>query len=126
MTIEGDEIVLKAKPSLGVSMAVHELTSNAAKYGSLSNARGRLSVAWKVVGDVGKRALKIDWIESNGPPVVEPTRQGFGAKLIERSLVHELDAKVTRTFKPSGFRCEIEIPLTTEVGYVGRPGGDKR
>ena len=62
--------------------------------------------------------LNLEWRETNGPVVVPPTRRGFGTSLIERALAYELDAKVTRSFDPSGVVCQFVIPLTAEVGQV--------
>ena len=98
-------------------MAVHELASNAAKYGALSTTAGRLAVKWKVArGSAGERALTLVWTEAEGPPVRPPARRGFGTTLIERALTHELDAEVRREFLPAGLRCTLAIPLTEEVG----------
>jgi two-component system CheB/CheR fusion protein len=99
-------------------MAIHELASNAAKYGPLSAVSGRLEVRWTITGGTDNEILALSWAESGGPAVKAPTRRGFGTTLIERALTHELDAEVRREFAVSGLRCTIEIPLTKEVGRV--------
>ena len=77
--IQGPRVQLLPEDVTTLSMSVHELTTNACKYGALSNSQGRVSVSW--VQPQGKDIVIIDWIERGGPPVVEPTRQGFGTKL---------------------------------------------
>lgn len=84
-------------------MALHELCTNAVKYGALSNEAGRISVGWSV----GER-LQIRWAESGGPPVARPTRRGFGSRMIERALASELDAKVRVDYRPEGLVVEID------------------
>jgi two-component system, chemotaxis family, CheB/CheR fusion protein len=100
-----------------LAMAIHELASNAAKYGALSKPTGVLSVTWQIeTEEVG--VLKFSWIESGGPPIAgAPSRRGFGTTLIERTLSHEFDATVKRNFLASGLKCSISIPLTPEVVY---------
>jgi len=125
VTCGGPDIVLTPRAGLALAMAIHELTTNAAKYGALSVATGRVSVAWSV--DTAEPAnLRLDWIESEGPRVAPPNRSGFGGMLIERSLVFELDGQVERTFAPQGMRCVIQLPLNGEVGHVDGLGAAAR
>ncbi len=124
VTIGGEKVTLTPRACLSLAMAVHELTTNAVKYGALSVAKGRLSVTWDHIGGVGHTVLRIVWAESRGPAVQAPTRRGFGTALIERALSHELDAVVSREFLPAGLRCAIEMPLTNETGYLGAHDGD--
>jgi two-component system CheB/CheR fusion protein len=99
-------------------MAIHELASNAAKYGALSMPAGVLSVSWQIEnGSSG--LLNFGWIETGGPPIMgQPSRRGFGTTLIERTLALEFDATVKREFLLSGLKCSIAMPLTPEVIYV--------
>ncbi len=122
--IEGRGVSLTPKAGLALAMAVHELASNAAKYGSLSTASGRLAVTWAVEPMADHSVLKLHWIETGGPEVREPTRRGFGSSLIEKGLVLELDAEVTQAFLPEGLRCTITLPLTGDVNPV-RTEGEK-
>ncbi len=115
MHIDGPEIILSPRAGLVLAMAIHELATNAAKYGALSTRDGHLSVIWDVEGAQGARTLKLDWTETDGPPVVPPKRLGFGSSFIERALNYEFDAAVTRTFAPTGLRCVMELPFTEEV-----------
>ena len=119
IVVTGRDIALTPKAGLPLAMAVHELASNAAKYGALSAPAGRLEVRWQVTGGgAGERALTLTWMEAGGPPVQLPPRRGFGTTLIERTLAHELDADVRREFLETGLRCTLAIPLTEEVGRM--------
>jgi two-component sensor histidine kinase len=93
-----------------LSMTLHELATNAAKYGALSTRDGRLSISARIEAANQPRLL-IEWLETNGPVVLDPTHQGFGTKLIEEGIAYETDGVATLEFPPSGVRCEIDIPL---------------
>lgn len=118
VTMSGDDIVLTSRASLSMALAFHELATNSVKYGALSTKEGRLDVTWRVTGTPTVPQLKILWLETDGPPVVPPTRRGYGTKLIEISLVRGLGAKVNREFLESGVRCEISMPLTGDIGRI--------
>ena len=118
LVVSGPDIALTPKAGLALAMALHELASNAAKYGALSTGAGRLMVEWKTADSAGGQVLTLAWTETGGPAVSPPTRRGFGTTLIERSLAHELDAEVTREFLAGGLRCTVVIPLTHEVGLL--------
>ena len=106
-SIEGPDFRLRPKSAVALSMAMHELGTNAAKYGALSAAAGRVDVAWRVDGT----QFHFGWRESGGPPVKPPTRRGFGSRLIERGLAAELRGKVKIEYRPEGVVCSIEAPL---------------
>ncbi|CAH2603032.1 PAS domain S-box protein [Rhodovastum atsumiense] len=120
ITLAGPDIGLTPKAGLAVALAVHELATNAAKYGALSLASGHLAVIWKVEDDGDRPRLLLTWTEAGGPPVQPPAKRGFGTTLIERALTMGFDAVVRREFPESGLRCAIEIPLTEDVGKVRR------
>ena len=107
LRIEGPTVILTPKASLSLSLAVHELATNASKYGSLSKAGGRVTVVWHRVenGD-----LKLVWNERGGPPVEEPKRRGFGSRLIERALALDTAGHSSIRFEPAGVVCEITLP----------------
>lgn len=111
IVLNGDGLVLPPKLALSLAMAVHELASNAAKYGALSVPEGSLTVEWKMTGRHDDASFTLNWIEAGGPAVEEPTRRGFGTTLIEKVLTIEYGAQVTRAFLPSGLRCTIAVPL---------------
>lgn len=123
LRIEGPDLVLTPKAGLSMAMAIHELASNAAKYGSLSELNGQLAVRWAVTRDPGSR-LKLNWTEAGGPPVPGiPMRRGFGTTVIERSLSYELGADVNRSFAESGVVCIIDLPFTRDIGELRAPPG---
>jgi two-component sensor histidine kinase len=93
--------------ALSIAMALHELATNAAKYGALSNESGRITLAWRVDG----ATLRLEWREHGGPPVTAPTRRGFGTRLIERGLSAELGGEVRLAFEPDGVVCTMVAPL---------------
>jgi PAS domain S-box-containing protein len=107
----GPGVVLSARAALTLGMAIHELATNAAKYGALSNKKGKIDVSWSFVGN----SLHIAWIETGGPEVRLPTRSGFGRMLIERALASDLHGDVKLEFPPSGLRCMISIPIECNV-----------
>ena len=108
-TIEGDDVLLQSRHAVPVGMMFHELATNAVKYGALSVPSGRIKVSWTVDRDA--RSLYLQWAETGGPAVRTPTRRGFGSRLIERGLAHELGADVRLIFNPNGVRCSMRIPL---------------
>ncbi len=116
--LAGNDVSLNPKVGMALAMAIHELASNAAKYGALSNGTGHLSVTWAVEPHADVPVLTLNWNETGGPKVQPPTHRGFGTTLIERGLTHELDAEVRQTFPPEGMRCTIAIPMTNEIDVV--------
>jgi two-component sensor histidine kinase len=107
----GPDVQLDARTALALGMAVHELTTNAAKYGALANDSGHIAIEWRVTHTGTGDVLHVAWSEHDGPAVVAPERRGFGSRLIERSLAYELSAQVNLQFDPSGVRCTLDIPL---------------
>jgi two-component sensor histidine kinase len=111
-SVEGPDLVLLPEAARALGMVVHELATNAVKYGSLSTAEGRLAIRWRLAGQNDAAQLHIVWQESDGPTVAASTQQGFGTRLIRNLLRHELGGRVDLTLAPGGVRCEIEVPLT--------------
>jgi PAS domain S-box-containing protein len=110
-TLVGPEVNLTADLAIPLSMALHELTANAARHGALSVRKGCVAATWDVVPIDGRRALHLEWRECNGPPVELPTRHGFGLTLLERVLQTQCQAQVRLAFDPAGLQVEIELPL---------------
>ena len=110
VTLGGPRTFLTPVSALSLSLAVHELATNAAKYGSFSRPGGRVAVSWSI-GDKG--ILNLIWQELDGPPVELPTRLGFGSTLIERALAMETDGHAVIRYLPAGVRCEISLPSTS-------------
>jgi two-component sensor histidine kinase len=103
--ITGPPVHISPRSALAFAMAIHELCTNAAKYGALSTAVGQVSVSWKIEEVRGE--LEFLWVESGGPPVQPPTRKGFGSRLIETSLAAELGGEVHLAYRPGGVVCAI-------------------
>ena len=108
-TIAGPHIELNAKQSLSMALAAHELATNAAKYGALSVDTGRVSIAWTIGTDPGSndQRFRFVWREENGPLVTEPTRKGFGSKLINRVLAGDFNGAVSIEYPSSGVVCTL-------------------
>lgn len=104
-------IVLSPRIALALGMVLHELATNAAKYGSLSTPAGRIELSWTLDGTAASPVLRIHWRESGGPAVAEPTRRGFGTRFIERSIVRELGGAIDLRFESAGVQCRFELPL---------------
>lgn len=111
LTLDGPDVWLSPKTTLALAMALHELGVNALKHGALSSDHGRISVVWRIEEQAGARRLLLDWLESDGPSVTAPARQGFGVRLIERGLADELGGEVRLDFPATGVSCHIDIPL---------------
>ena len=109
--IDGKDVRLRPRAALSLSMAIHELVINAAKYGALSVPGGRVAVDWAITGNGPRRALTLHWTETGGPPVTRPRQRGFGRTVIERSLEYELGGTSVIEFRPEGVFCTIEIPV---------------
>jgi two-component sensor histidine kinase len=105
-----DATFLPSELARVLGMALHELATNAAKYGALSTDEGRLAISSRVDAD-GTPCLHIWWSERGGPPVARPAQRGFGMQLIEEALAYEVEGCVRLSFPGEGLRCEIEIPV---------------
>lgn len=105
--LSGRPVELPPKHALALSMALHELATNATKYGALSQTEGRVTVQWRMQDEV----LQLVWQESCGPAVVAPTRKGFGSRLLEDLLVRDLGGETKLSYDPAGVRCTITARL---------------
>lgn len=121
VTVTGCDVAMTPKAGLGMAMALHELLSNAAKYGALSTAKGHVRIKMDQHDGPDGAMLRLVWSETGGPAVKRPTHRGFGTTLIEQTLVYDFDAVIDRKFLPSGLRCTFVIPLTEEFGHVHAP-----
>ena len=106
--IAGPEIVLTPNSALSLGLAIHELATNAAKYGALSTAAGRVSVVWSLEDP---QTARLEWRESGGPGVTEPDRAGFGINLLRKTVSHELGRDVELVFSPEGLRATLFVPV---------------
>jgi PAS domain S-box-containing protein len=105
--IDGPTLALAPQTAVAFTMALHELMTNAVKYGALSVETGRIEVRWRL----DDAMLRFEWRECDGPLVTAPSRRGFGSMMLERALASELSGTVTLEFEPSGLVCRIEAPL---------------
>jgi two-component system, chemotaxis family, sensor kinase Cph1 len=121
--LEGEDFMLSPDSALPLSLVVHELTTNAVKYGSLSVPQGRLVVQWRI--DRARNTFLLEWTERDGPVVPAPARRGFGSIVIERSVEYELKGTASLDFPPEGLVCRIEAPFGhLKATPGGPPSGD--
>jgi two-component system CheB/CheR fusion protein len=104
----GPDVAVSPVLATSLGLVLHELVTNAAKYGALSLPQGVVELSWRVAGDDGRGRVLLTWKERGGPPVTAPDREGFGSRLIERSLP---GATVERRFEREGLVCAIDLPL---------------
>ena len=110
--IEGPLVVVSTRTAITLALAIHELATNAVKYGALSAPEGRIDIRWALSDD---RQLVLRWTERNGPPVEPPTRRGFGTRMIERGLAAEFKGKVELSFAPDGLVCTLIAQLPEKM-----------
>lgn len=111
IAIGGPPVMLGASVALNFALAFHELATNAVKYGALSNDDGRIAVDW-LVADA---ALSLEWRETGGPPAADPTRRGFGLRLIREGVTRDAGGTATLDFAPAGLSCTFRLPLSEKV-----------
>jgi PAS domain S-box-containing protein len=106
----GPSVTLKAEATQAVATVLHELTTNAAKYGAFSSRAGHVSVQWRWLQNGSRDRLVIEWQETGGPPVLAPTQSGYGTSIIRELIPFELGGKVELVYACEGIRCQLEIP----------------
>jgi PAS domain S-box-containing protein len=116
--MEGPELPLSPESAHALAMVLHELVTNAVKYGALSTTDGRVAVRWEVAGEISSAQLSLIWQESEGPTITTTKQQGFGTRLIHNIVHHELGGRAELSLPPTGARCEIEVPLVRVAGGV--------
>jgi two-component sensor histidine kinase len=110
----GPHVPLSPRLAVVLSMIVHEIATNAAKYGALSNDTGTVALDWEVITENAKRKLRLIWTEAGGPHVVAPVQRGFGSRLIERSARDQLGGEATVDFLPRGVVYTVICSLEGE------------
>lgn len=110
ITVLGEEVTFAPDESITLGIVLHELTTNAVKYGALSVTGGRIDVSWKMTDSEHGRALEFAWTESGGPTVGQPNQRGAGLELIEHSIPHQFDGKAVVDYAEEGIRWRITIP----------------
>jgi two-component sensor histidine kinase len=117
ISVSGPDVIVGSKQALSLGMAIHELATNAIKYGSLSDDRGRIDISWRSTHDRGVSVFQFSWVESDGPPVQRPSEKGFGSELIEGRLAWDFKGRVEVSYEPTGFICR----LIASPGNLGLP-----
>jgi two-component sensor histidine kinase len=117
LEMSGPPVELAPNDALSLGLALHELATNASKYGALSVTGGRVSVQWSLIAE---NLCRIDWVESGGPEVPTKRPRGFGTDLIEKIVAHELRNPVDLTFAPEGVRCTLKVPVRQPIDFVMR------
>ena len=113
LQLDGAPVGLNARQALSVGLVLHELATNAAKYGALSVPEGRVRLSWQVEdADEGRRRLRLLVEERGGPPVTAPSEAGFGTQLIRRAFGFELGGTADLAFEREGVRLDATIPLS--------------
>lgn len=117
MNLSGPDVALSLSHAEAIGLALHELTTNALKFGALRGA-GRIEIRWQVDADHnGQRVLDLTWIESGVPAVsATPSHRGFGREWIEEALPYRHGATTSFVVQGGGVRCSIRLPLTTGDG----------
>lgn len=109
--LSGPPVDMSSEIAVPIGMAIHELTTNAAKYGALSTRDGRVAITWALEPGGPAGTLRFSWVESGGPPVSPPTRQGFGSRLLQRVLTAQVRAEVSMAYPAEGFALTMLAPL---------------
>ena len=109
--LDGPDLPVGSKQALALTMALHELATNAAKYGALSNDRGHVRVQWRQLNNGSHQEFRLNWTEADGPLVTPPTRRGFGSRMIEQALASYFNGSAELAYEPSGLIFELKAPL---------------
>jgi PAS domain S-box-containing protein len=113
--LAGPEFEITSRLAVSLGMAIHELTTNAAKFGALSVYGGKVDVTWRVTVEASRRTLEFDWVESGGPEVAPPSRQGFGSRLLDFVLPGQIQARSRIDYRPEGVHVQCAVPLPREA-----------
>ena len=119
LELSGPDVELAPNDALSLGLAIHELATNAAKYGALGVEGGRVTIGWNLIT---QDLARIEWVESGGPPVSEVRKRGFGTDLIEKIVAHELQNPVDLRFEPTGVRCALILPVRHAGAFALRAG----
>lgn len=121
VTVDGRSCILPADAASYMAMALHELGSNAVKYGALSGDAGAVTITWRDEGPIGARTLKFEWVERNGPAVSTPARPGFGSTILTSLTPRALGGTATLDFAPGGLRWTLTAPMGPDPGSNALP-----
>ncbi|SDI17194.1 Two-component sensor histidine kinase, contains HisKA and HATPase domains [Bradyrhizobium sp. Rc2d] len=118
MRVSGPKVRFQPKAAETFALALHELATNALKYGALSQSTGRIEITWRLDESTEPAELVFEWRERGGPPVKPPARKAFGIEILERTLAFEFKGQTTLTFSPAGLQCTITIPLSKRTFHT--------
>lgn len=118
ISIEGPPLLLSEQTVGGIALACHELATNAAKYGALSREGGRVEIQWHRVPDGNTERVTFEWVERDGPPVRQPTRRGFGTRIVKAAVAAEQDAEVSLDYRPEGLVCRMAFTRSAAKGSL--------
>ncbi|MDH2347640.1 CheR family methyltransferase [Bradyrhizobium sp. SSUT77] len=116
--VTGPTVRFQSKAAETFALAIHELATNALKYGALSRPIGRIEISWRIEQSAEPAQLVFEWRERGGPPVAPPPHKGFGTELLERTLAFEFKGQTTMAFNPKGLQCTITIPLSKRAFHT--------
>jgi two-component system CheB/CheR fusion protein len=118
VSVEGPPVMLSPDVTITLSMALNELSTNALKYGALSTDSGSVDIEWRAAIPASEdRSLVLTWSERGGPPVAAPSRRGFGSRMLEVGIAHQIGGRVTLDFDPTGLVCRMELPTDGHVRF---------
>lgn len=113
---EGPNVRLSSKAALTLALVLHEMAINATRHGALSNGGGgQVDIGWAMTPTPNGERMRLEWRESGGPPVLPPTRQGFGSRLLKSALAQELHGEVSLDYAPAGVVCTIVMPVSAPL-----------
>lgn len=115
VALDGASLILTPTAGQALGMAVHELATNALKFGALSTPLGKVGISWRLEGEEAARELVLSWRENGGPAVVAPEYAGFGTTIIERITGQSVGGRVVTTYAPSGLAWELRAPLAALI-----------
>ena len=119
--VKGPKVYMNPDAAQNLGMALHEMATNAAKYGALSVPQGEVTISWDWKGQGAKRVVRLLWREKGGPLVTAPTSRGFGSQVIERNLTRALGANVKLDYAASGFKADMDLPVALTVDEQETP-----
>ena len=124
ISVNGPSLGLNPDAARNIGLALHELATNASKYGALSVPEGKVTVHWELASSGGRPRFRMTWRESGGPMVKEPTRRGFGRQVIQQVTAQALAGEVAHEFLPDGVRWTLDMPAAFVVSARGDPAGE--
>jgi len=118
-SFDGPELNMSTHAAHWIGLAIHELATNALKYGALSVPRGRVHIAWTVVPAAGGDRFQLQWREADGPPVTPPERRGFGGRLVQELIASAVSGKVAHDFQTAGVIWTLDAPTAVMLDRRG-------